>query len=135
MNEFCLKVVNITNETLSSVVITIGIEDNLKNKFKFIPGQYITVGINDDNGKKIHRCYSICSSTSDKNISFEELCTLLNAFKFDERIRGDHYIFTRDDIIEIINIQPVGSKAKPYQVKQVRNIILKYKLNFGDPDE
>jgi len=70
MNEFCLKVVNITNETLSSVVITIGIEDNLKNKFKFIPGQYITVGINDENEKKIHRCYSICSSTSNKNISF-----------------------------------------------------------------
>jgi hypothetical protein len=30
--------------------------------------------------------------------------------------------------MEIINLQPKGSKAKPYQVKQVRNLILKYKL-------
>ena len=32
------------------------------------------------------------------------------------------------DVEEIINIQPAGNKAKPYQVKQIRNIILKYKL-------
>ena len=30
---------------------------------------------------------------------------------------------------EIINIQPNGSKAKAYQVKQVREIIVKYKLS------
>lgn len=29
---------------------------------------------------------------------------------------------------EILNLQPKGAKAKPYQVKQVRNVILKYKL-------
>jgi hypothetical protein len=41
---------------------------------------------------------------------------------------GSHRIFYRDDIEEIINIQPKGNQAKPYQVKQVRNILLKYKL-------
>lgn len=46
---------------------------------------------------------------------------------FEERIRGDHHIFSKDGIEEIINLQPKGAKAKPYQVKQVRNIILKYK--------
>jgi len=45
-----------------------------------------------------------------------------------ERIKGDHHIFTKDGIEEIINLQPKGEKSKPYQVKQVRNIILKYKL-------
>ena len=44
------------------------------------------------------------------------------------RIRGSHHIFTKDDVEEILNLQPKGSKAKPYQVKQVRNMILKYKL-------
>ncbi|MHB8125431.1 MAG: type II toxin-antitoxin system HicA family toxin [Desulfitobacteriaceae bacterium] len=48
-----------------------------------------------------------------------------------ERISGSHHIFHKDDMDEIINIQPNGSKAKPYQVKQVRQIILKYKLGGG----
>lgn len=53
---------------------------------------------------------------------------LLKKLHFEERIRGDHHIYIRIDIADIINIQPKGSKAKAYQVKQVRNIILKYKL-------
>ena len=63
----------------------------------------------------------ILRGTSDANISFSELCQLLKKFDFDERIRGDHHIFTRDDIDEILNLQPKASKAKPYQVKQVQN--------------
>lgn len=72
----------------------------------------------------------ILSGASDANISFSGVCQLLKVFGFDERIRGDHYIFTKDGIKEIINLQPKRSKAKPYQVKQVRNIILQYKLNL-----
>jgi len=34
----------------------------------------------------------------------------------------------RHPLVEILNLQPLGSKAKAYQVKQVRNVILKYKL-------
>lgn len=74
----------------------------------------------------------ILTGTSDNNIKFSELCQLLKKFGFDERIRGDHYIFTKDNVEEIINIQPKGSKAKGYQVKQVRNLIVKYGL--GDSD-
>ncbi len=65
---------------------------------------------------------------NDVNIPFASLCRLLKAFGFAERIRGSHHIFTREGVEEIINLQPKGSKAKPYQVKQVRNIILRYKL-------
>ena len=72
----------------------------------------------------------ILRGASDANISFSDLRQLLKLFGFDERIRGDHYIFTKDGIKEIINLQPKRSKAKPYQVKQVRNIILKYKLKL-----
>jgi hypothetical protein len=48
---------------------------------------------------------------------------------FEKRIKGSHHVFSKDGIEEIINIQPSGSKAKPYQVKQVRAIVVKYKLS------
>lgn len=76
---------------------------------------------------------TILRGASDANIPFEGLCLLLKRLGFDERIRGDHHIFTRTGIEEILNLQPKGSKAKPYQVKQVRNVILKHKLG-GETD-
>jgi len=57
------------------------------------------------------------------------LCSLLKKLGFEERIRGNHYIFYKNNIMEIINIQPLTKgKAKSYQVKQVRLIIQNYKL-------
>ena len=70
----------------------------------------------------------VMSGSKDKNINFSELQKLLDRLGFQCRIKGDHFIYYRDGITEIINIQPNGDKAKPYQVKQVRNIILKYCL-------
>ncbi len=78
--------------------------------------------------KLVKTLEKILRGTTDTNINFDDLRQLLNEFGFAERIRGSHHIFTKDDVIEIINLQPQGSKAKPYQVKQVRNLILKYKL-------
>ncbi len=65
---------------------------------------------------------------SDANVSFDDLCQLLRQLGFDERIRGSHHIFTKEGVDEILNLQPKGAKAKPYQVKQVRGVILHYKL-------
>ena len=70
----------------------------------------------------------ILSGTSDTNISFEQLCQLLIRLGFDERIRGSHHIFTKEGIEEILNLQPKQGKAKAYQVKQVREMLLKYQL-------
>ena len=70
----------------------------------------------------------VLRGVSDANIGFEDLCQLLAGLGFQERIHGSHHIYTKDGVIEIINLQPKGSKAKPYQVKQVRTLILKYKL-------
>ena len=71
----------------------------------------------------------ILRGTSDANISFDGLRTLLKNLGFQERIRGDHHIFTKEGVEEILNLQPKsGDKAKPYQVKQVRKAILKYRL-------
>lgn len=72
--------------------------------------------------------YSIMSGTQDRNIKFTDLQKILEVLGFQCRIKGDHFIYWRDGIDEIINIQPDGNKAKPYQVKQIRNIILKYGL-------
>jgi hypothetical protein len=76
----------------------------------------------------------LLSGTSDADIGFSELCQLLKRLGFDERIRGDHHIFTKSGVVEIINLQPKGNKAKLYQVKQVRNLILKYRLGEHDVD-
>jgi hypothetical protein len=76
----------------------------------------------------------ILRGASDANILFNQLRNLLRRLGFEERIRGDHHIFTKNGVEEIINLQPQGSKAKPYQVKQVRGVILKYRLS-GDDNE
>jgi virulence-associated protein VapD len=70
----------------------------------------------------------VLSGSSDSNISFDDLKSILNHLGFDERIKSSHHIYSKENIDEIINLQPSGSKAKSYQVKQVRNIILKYRL-------
>lgn len=47
-------------------------------------------------------------------------------------IKGSHHVFRKVGIEEKPNLQKEGNKAKPYQVKQVSNIILKYKLGVND---
>jgi hypothetical protein len=71
---------------------------------------------------------ALLSGTSDNNFSFSDLRHLLTVLEFEERVKGDHFIFSKSGVSEIINLQPLGSKAKAYQVKQVRNLIVKYKL-------
>ena len=77
----------------------------------------------------------VLRGTSDADISFSGMRRLLKVFGFHERIRGGHHIFTRDGVEEILNLQPKGSKAKPYQVKQVRNVILRYKLRLEEEND
>jgi predicted RNA binding protein YcfA (HicA-like mRNA interferase family) len=69
---------------------------------------------------------------SDANVPFDALCGLLKRLGFEERIKGDHHIFTKEDVEEILNLQPKDGKGKPYQVKQVRDIILKYQIRIGE---
>ena len=71
---------------------------------------------------------AILSGTQDASIAFADLQVVLDRLGFQLRIKGDHFIYTKDDVEEIINLQPKGGKAKPYQVKQVRQIILRYQL-------
>lgn len=71
---------------------------------------------------------SIMCGTQDRNIKFADLQKILDVLGFQCRVKGDHFIYWKDGVNEIINIQPDGNKAKPYQVKQIRGLILKYKL-------
>lgn len=79
-------------------------------------------------GKHEKLLLKILSGTSDANIQFDDLCMLLKYMGFDMRVNGSHHMFRKKAVIEKINLQREGNKAKPYQVKQVRNVIVKYKL-------
>ena len=70
----------------------------------------------------------ILGGRSDANVNFNELLSLLRSLGFSERIRGSHHVFTREEVQEIMNLQPKGAKAKAYQVKQVRQVLVKYRL-------
>jgi predicted RNA binding protein YcfA (HicA-like mRNA interferase family) len=70
----------------------------------------------------------IIHGTADANIRFDDLRRSLTALGFAERIKGSHHIFSHPHIPEILNLQPRGSLAKPYQVKQVRKVVIRYKL-------
>lgn len=70
----------------------------------------------------------ILRGTSDANIPFDDLRGLLLRLGFDERIRGSHHVYRKGGIEERLNLQQDDGKAKPYQVRQVRFIIIKYHL-------
>ncbi len=72
--------------------------------------------------------FKVLRGLSDANISFEDLRYLLIKLGFEERISGSHHIFRRQDVYEKVNIQQDGDKAKAYQVRQVRDVIVKNKL-------
>ena len=77
----------------------------------------------------------VLTGLSDKNIRFSALRNLVLSLGFDERIKGDHHIFTKANVAEILNLQRLkDGRAKTYQVQQVRSIILRYKLHKEGED-
>jgi predicted RNA binding protein YcfA (HicA-like mRNA interferase family) len=79
-------------------------------------------------GKYDKLLFQILRGTSDSNILFDDLCQLLSRLGFEKRTRGSHHIFRKQGVEEKVNLQHDGAKAKAYQVRQVRTIILKYRL-------
>ena len=87
----------------------------------------------DDVTSRAKLLVKILAGTSDQNIPFAELVTLLRHLGFQLRIVGSHHIFSRQGLAEILNLQPRrDGTAKPYQVKQVRQIITRYRLAGED---
>jgi len=73
----------------------------------------------------------VIDGRSDAHIAFGDIRRLLRRLGFSERIRGDHNIYAKSGVAEIINLQPRNAKAKPYQVRQVRQLIQRYRLGGG----
>jgi len=74
----------------------------------------------------------ILEGRSDANVAFSDLRGLLLHLGFEERTRGSHHVFRRTGVDEKVNLQRDDGKAKPYQVRQVRDVILKYRLGELD---
>jgi len=69
---------------------------------------------------------------SPANLRFEQACTLARAFGFRlSRVSGSHHIFAHPNVNELLNLQEVGGKAKPYQVKQLLQLAERYNLSLG----
>ncbi len=82
-------------------------------------------------GKYEKLLLQILRGDSDANISFAELCNLLDNLGFEKRVGGSHTLFNKEGVEEIINLQRLGDKAKAYQVRQIRKVLVKYKLLGG----
>lgn len=86
-------------------------------------------------GKYEKLIFLILCGTSHANISFSDLINLMQYLGFEMRIKGSHHIFRKKGIEEKPNLQKDGNKAKQYQVKQIRNIILKYNMGVNNNNE
>ncbi len=69
---------------------------------------------------------------SDANIRWADLRALLLYLGFSERVRGSHHLFDKEGVVEIVNLQCRGGHVKPYQVRQIRKLILQYNLGGDD---
>jgi len=74
----------------------------------------------------------VLSGAADANIRFDDLISLLRSLGFEMRVRGSHHNFRKAGVEERMNLQREGSHAKPYQVRQVRSVILKYHLGAAE---
>lgn len=72
-------------------------------------------------------------SGSTQNIAFSEMATLVEAFGFRlSRVTGSHHIFVHVEVPELVNLQEVGGRAKPYQIRQFLKLVERYNLKIGD---
>ncbi len=62
------------------------------------------------------------------NIRFDDVRALLARLGFEERIRGSHHTYRMAGIVEKVNLQPIGSDAKPYQLRELRKTLQKHDL-------
>ncbi len=67
------------------------------------------------------------------NTSFRDFRRVVEAFGFRlSRIRGSHHIFTHPSVPELVNLQDINGKAKPYQIRQFLKLIEEYNLTLED---
>lgn len=68
-----------------------------------------------------------------QNVSFNDFVNLIEGFGFElSRTNGSHHIYKHKEVEELLNLQNVNDKAKPYQIKQFFEIIEKYNLKLEE---
>ena len=68
-----------------------------------------------------------------RNLKFQDLVALVEEFGFRlARVNGSHHIFAHPRLPELVNLQEVRGKAKPYQVWQFLKIVEKHDLKLGE---
>lgn len=77
---------------------------------------------------KFEKLYKSIIMDGKKDLLFEDLIYFVEHLGFEGRIKGDHHFYRMNGIDKQINLQPDGNKAKPYQIRQVRQIVTEYKL-------
>jgi predicted RNA binding protein YcfA (HicA-like mRNA interferase family) len=74
-------------------------------------------------GKQEKLLNQLANHSQDANWNFHNMTGLLQRLGWEMRVRGSHHFFHKTEVRDIINLQPAGSKAKGYQVRQVRNVL------------
>jgi predicted RNA binding protein YcfA (HicA-like mRNA interferase family) len=66
-------------------------------------------------------------------ISFGDLQRLLGKLGFRlDRVSGSHHIYVHPKVTRPMNIQSMGKDAKPYQVRQLRDMIDEFGLKLEE---
>ena len=70
---------------------------------------------------------------SPHNVRFGDLCKLAQGFGYRlDRVSGSHHIFEHSEASRPLNLQNVGGKAKPYQVRQFLRDIEEFQLTLKE---
>lgn len=62
-----LKIVDVRSEGSDAVCVTLDVPDELRDTFRFAPGQHIGVRATID-GQEVRRTYSLCSATDERHL-------------------------------------------------------------------
>ncbi|MCM2270622.1 MAG: type II toxin-antitoxin system HicA family toxin [Thermoanaerobaculia bacterium] len=65
------------------------------------------------------------------NVAFDDLERLMEALGFERRrVRGSHRVYVHPRVPAILSLQPVGGRAKPYQLRQLLRLLAAYNLDL-----
>ena len=67
------------------------------------------------------------------NVAFRDMVNLVEGFGFVlQRTKGSHRIFLRPGVPELINLQEVEGKVKPYQIRQFIRLVERYNMQLEE---
>jgi len=65
------------------------------------------------------------------NVDFGDFVRLVEAFSFQlDRVTGSHRHSSREDLPQVLNLQPHRGQAKPYQIRQLLSLVERYDLDL-----